>query len=224
MAWAATRVPSAACSTDRPPAPLPVEPLEGHVADFLAVVLSALAHQPRGVDAVVVHELDAVSPASFLYTSHAKLRVEDFRRFVLLRVRQVTRVFVNARLVVFPKVGEFARVGRVAWIFPVYLTRNFAAHEVIADATGRLEHAARQRHCGAIHAQPGLADALARVLGHGAVLAAVYFDEEDWHADAVNDLAGHEFARVDVGRGSGGPLEFILDEFYDFPLATFQFN
>ena len=221
MAWAATRVPSAACSTDRPPAPLPVEPFDCHVADFFAVVLAALADQPRGVDAVVVHELDAVSLAGFLYPSHAKLRVKDFDRFVLLRDLQVTLVFVNARLVVLPQVGEFARVGRVAWIFPINVTGNFAAHEVVADAAGRLERAARQRHGGAVHAQPRLADALARVLGHGAVLAAVDFDEEDRHTDAVNDLAGYNFARVDVSRGAGGPLEFILDEFDDFPLTTF---
>ena len=101
----------------------------------------------RGVDAVVVHELDAVSPASFLYASHPKLRVEDFRRFVLLRVRQVTRVFVDARLVVFPKVGEFARVGRVAWIFPINITGNFTAHEVVTDAAGRFQRAVIQRYC-----------------------------------------------------------------------------
>ena len=188
------------------------------------MVLTARTDKPRGVDAVVVHELAAVSPAGFRYASHAKLRVEDFNRFILLRVRQATLVFVDARLVVLPQVGEFACVGRVAWIFPINVTGNFAAHEVVADAAGRLEHAARQRHCGAVHAQPGLADALARVLGHGAVLAAVDFNEEDRDADAVDDLPGHEFPRVDVGRGAGGPLEFFLNEFDDFPLATFQLN
>ena len=136
------------------------------------------------------------------------------------RVGECAGKFLDVGLVVLAEVGEVARVGRRVEVVPGDLPRGLAAHEVVADAARRLQHPALEGDGGAVAAEPGLADAQAGELGHGPVLAAVNFDEEDGHAGGVNHLARDEFAGVDVGRGAGGRVKFFLDQLHRFHLAA----
>ena len=199
-----------------------VETLQGCVSDTCPVVLSALPYDAPAVQVVVVDEVLCRAFAGLLDVSRIEGGTKNLKCLSLVHIYQNTRVRVCSHLVIFAQVGQRPGVGFVVQLTPIHFLGNLTSHEVVAHPTGRLQHAVLECDGRAIRAEPGLANAKARILGQGAVLPTGYFDEEDGHFGGVNHLAGDKLSGVNIDPVTRWRLKSVLDEFQRGDFARFQ--